>query len=49
MYNCLSEEKIIQMYKKIDLAELEVGEAIPFGVYTVGKDGYPMKLGETEY
>ena len=39
----------MKMYKNIDLAELEVGEAIPFGVYTVGKDGYPMKLGETEY
>lgn len=39
----------MKMYKNIDLAELEVGEAIPFGVYIVGKDGYPMKLGETEY
>lgn len=39
----------MKMYKNIDLDELEVGDAIPFGVYTVGEDGYPKKLEETEY
>ena len=39
----------MKMYKNIDLDELEVGDAIPFGVYSVGKDGHPMKLGATEY
>ena len=34
----------MKMYKNIDLNELEVGNAIPFGVYSVGEDGYPIPM-----
>ena len=32
----------MKMYKNIDLDEMEIGEAIPFGVYHIGEEGYPI-------
>lgn len=39
----------IKMYKSKDFDELEFGETLPFDIFAVGEEGYPMKLGETEY
>ena len=34
----------MKMYKNIDLDEMKVGEALPFGIYAVGEDGYPIPM-----
>ena len=39
----------MKMYKNIDLDELEIGETIPFGVYRIGEEGYPISIEDAVY
>ena len=39
----------IKMYESIDFDEMEFGEPLPFHLYAVAENGYPIRLGESEY